>query len=326
MAKLEEIKINAERDALSEERQSIEATLASSTLLEQLMVDELKAAAASHGDARKTQLVERQEAQALSEQSLAGNEPITVVLSQLGWIRVAKGHDIDPTSLTYKQGDGFYATARGRNNQAVVCLCQQGRAYSTPAFTLPSARGQGEPVSSRFALPNGIGIVTLACDSEAAMYLLASDAGYGYICRFGDMVTAQKKGKAQLTVASDAHVLPMIAVPKGEHLMVAAITTSGRMLVFALDQLPVLPKGKGNKIINIPPKVRASERMCQLWIMDATTTVTLHAGRRHFALKPKDWQGFVGERAQRGKMLPQGLRSVDRVELANAADTPISIS
>ncbi|WP_419832501.1 DNA topoisomerase IV subunit A [Endozoicomonas atrinae] len=319
LAKLEEVKIRTEQDDLEQERNSLELTLGSEKRLKTLIKKEIKADAESFGDDRRSPIVVRSEAQALSQTDLMVSESITVVLSNKGWVRCAKGHDVDPLTLNYKSGDGYRLSAKGRSNQTSVFLDSTGRAYSVLTHTLPSARGQGEPLTGRVSPPSGATFEGLCVGDSSDCYLLASDAGYGFIAQFSDMVSKNKAGKTLLTLPKNAHVLTPIPV-SGNNPMLAAITNEGRMLVFPLQDLPKLGRGKGNKIINIPSARAAegSELMTQLAIINDGDTLTLFAGKRHVTLKATDLEHYRGERGRRGNKLPRGFQKVDKVEVVSA--------
>ena len=319
LAKLEEVKIRAEQDDLEQERNSLELTLGSERRLKTLIKKEIKADTESFGDDRRSPIVVRSEAQALSQTDLMVSESVTVVLSNKGWVRCAKGHDVDPLTLNYKSGDGYRLSAKGRSNQTSVFLDSTGRAYSVLTHTLPSARGQGEPLTGRVSPPSGATFEGLCVGDSSDCYLLASDAGYGFIAQFSDMVSKNKAGKTLLTLPKNAHVLTPIPV-SGNNPMLAAITNEGRMLVFPLQDLPKLGRGKGNKIINIA-SARAAERselMTQLAIINDGDTLTLFAGKRHVTLKTTDLEHYRGERGRRGNKLPRGFQKVDKVEVVSA--------
>ena len=319
LAKLEEVKIRAEQDDLEQERNSLELTLGSEKRLKTLIKKEIKSDAESFDDGRRSPIVVRSEAQSLSQTDLMVSESVTVVLSNKGWVRFAKGHDVDPLTLNYKSGDGYRLSAKGRSNQTSVFLDSTGRAYSILTHTLPSARGQGEPLTGRVSPPSGATFEGLCVSDSSDCYLLASDAGYGFIAQFSDMVSKNKAGKNLLTLPKNAHVLTPIPV-SGNNPMLAAITNEGRMLVFPLQDLPKLGRGKGNKIINIASARAAdrSELMTQLAIINDNDALTLFAGKRHVTLKATDLEHYRGERGRRGNKLPRGFQKVDKVEVVSA--------
>ena len=318
LAKLEEIKIRDEQAALTEERDDLEKTLRSKAKLTKLIRDELLAAAEEHGDERRTVIVERAAAQALSEEDLISSEPVTVVLSERGWARAAKGHDIDPTSLSYKSGDGFLCAARGKSNQQAVFLDSTGRAYSVPAHLLPSARGQGEPLSGRLKPADGAAFRGVMTGDPESRWLVASDAGYGFFVKLGELYSRARAGKACLRVPAGGDVVTPVPFPGGEfpqEAWVAAFSSIGRLLVFPAEELPELARGKGNKILGIPgPKFKAGEeRMTEMVVIGPDEGIQVHSGERTMTLKWEDLGHYDGNRGRRGMMLPRGWRKVDRV-------------
>ncbi|WP_337879719.1 DNA topoisomerase IV subunit A [Rheinheimera sp.] len=315
LAKLEEMKIRGEQAELEKERQYLEGVLGSEKKLTKLIRDELLADAEKYGDARRSPIVQREEAKALSEKELLPSEPVTVVLSEKGWVRCAKGHDVDGNSLQYKAGDGFRAAAIGRSNQQVAFLDSSGRSFACEAHDLPSARGQGEPLSGRFAIVAGESFEHVLMAEDSQKLLLASDAGYGFVGSFVDLVSRNKAGKAVLSLPTGAKVLPPVAIKNADTDLVVAISTEGRMLVFPLSELPQLSKGKGNKIISIPSARAASreEYVKLLAVVPQHTAVTLVAGKRKMTIKADDLQHYLGERGRRGNKLPRGLQRIDEL-------------
>ncbi|MDO6428049.1 DNA topoisomerase IV subunit A [Thalassotalea sp. 1_MG-2023] len=320
LAKLEEIKIRAEQDELNKEREYLEKTLNSKARMNTLLKKEILAAAEKYGDERRSTIVERTEAKALSEKDLVPSEPVTVVISEKGWARCAKGHDIDPEAMSYKAGDTFLCSARGRSNRPVVFIDSTGRAYATDAHSLPTARSQGEPLTGRFNLPTGENFEQTVMADDESSYLLSSDAGYGFVGKFSDMVSRNKNGKALLSLPSNAKVLSPKPINNFESSLVLTITSEGRMLVFPVKDLPVLSKGKGNKIINIASaRAKAREEFVTLIeIIAEGDAVTLHAGKRKLTLKATDITHYRGERGRRGNKLPRGLQRVDRIDIESA--------
>ncbi|WP_062264597.1 DNA topoisomerase IV subunit A [Endozoicomonas arenosclerae] len=321
LAKLEEIKIRAEQEELEDERKNLELTLSSERRLKTLVKKEIKADAEEFGDKRRSPIKVRQEAQALSETDLMTSDPVTVVLSEKGWVRCAKGHEVDPGSLNYKAGDKYRLSAKGKSNQSSVFIDSTGRAYSILTHTLPSARGQGEPLTGRVNPPSGATFEGLCVGDSNDCYLLASDAGYGFVVQHSDMVSKNKAGKALLTLPKYSQVMSPIPV-SGDEQVLAAITNEGRMLVFPLSELPKLARGKGNKIINIPA-ARASDRielMVHLSVMSKEDSLVLYAGKRHVTLKPADIDHYHGERGRRGNKLPRGFQKVDTVEVIRSGE------
>ncbi len=317
LARLEEMKLRAEQEALEKERADLQALLGSERRLNNLLKRELLADAEKYGDERRSPLVERAEAKALTEKELAPSEPVTVVLSAMGWVRAAKGHDVDVNGLTYKAGDQYLAAAVGRSNQQAVFLTNQGRTYALEAHTLPSARSQGEPLTGRCSLNPGEQAKFVLLDPEETRYLLCSDAGYGFICSYADLLSKNKTGKALLSLPEGAQVLPPQRLPTLDGALCLVISNEGRMQLFPLAELPALAKGKGNKMIGIPSARVASreEFVTQVAVIAPDQAVTLYAGKRKLTLKPSDLALYQGERGRRGARLPRGLQRVDRIEL-----------
>ncbi|EAW39715.1 DNA topoisomerase IV subunit A [marine gamma proteobacterium HTCC2080] len=318
LAKLEEMKIRGEQNELAEERDDLQKTLGSDARLKTLIKKELESVANDHGDDRRSPIVEREEAKAFSELELTTADPLTIVLSEKGWIRAAKGHDIDPEALSYKSGDGFKLAAKGRSNQPTVVFDSTGRSYSLPSHQLPSARGQGEPLTGRINPPSGATFEALLTGVDADRYLLASDAGYGFVGRFADLQTKNKAGKAVLSLPKGAGVLQPGSVGSAdETAMVAAVTNEGRLLVFPLTDLPELSRGKGNKIIGIPtPRAAAREElMVGAVVLVPGNVLQITAGKRHLKLKFSDLEHYRGERGRRGNKLPNGFQKVVAVDV-----------
>jgi topoisomerase IV subunit A len=317
LARLEEIKIRDEQAALTKESRDLEKILASTSRLKTLVKKELIKETKKFSDQRRTAIVTRKEAQAISEEELAPVEPITVVLSVNGWIRAAKGHDVEPAKLSYRAGDQLLATAEGKSNQLAIFLDTTGRAYSLPAHTLPSARGYGEPLSGRLVVPPKASFTAVLMGEPKQMLLMASDAGYGFLTHLADLVTKNQKGKAIQTLPKGSLPLTPLRIKNMDDTFLAAITNEGRLLLFPISDLPVIPKGKGNKIIQIPPK-RARQRQELLTFLLPVpngSTLTIFAGKRHFRLTFGNLMDFAGERGRRGKKLPRGFQNVDRVEV-----------
>ncbi|MPY25208.1 DNA topoisomerase IV subunit A [Shewanella sp. YLB-07] len=319
LAKLEEVKIKSEQNELEVERDKLELLLSSDRRLKTLIKKELKQDGETYGDDRRSPLVERTESKALTEQELAPVEAVTVVLSEKGWVRCAKGHDIDGNTLSYKSGDGFLCSAVGRSNQPSVFIGSTGRAFATETHTLPSARSQGEPITTRFNLSPGEVMEHLLLGDDEKFYLLASDAGYGFVGSYKDMVSRNKAGKALLSLPANAKVIKPQLVDKSKVESILAITNEGRMLLFSMEALPQLSKGKGNKIIGIPTEKAKNreELLIHLHVVPEDTSVTLWAGKRKLTLKPSDLEHYRGERGRRGAKLPRGLQRVDSVELGD---------
>ncbi|CAM5340702.1 DNA topoisomerase 4 subunit A OS=Stutzerimonas stutzeri OX=316 GN=parC PE=3 SV=1 [Stutzerimonas stutzeri] len=317
LARLEEMKIRAEQDELMKEREQLLALLGSETKLKKLVRKELLADAETYGDARRSPIVERAEARALSENELLPSEPVTVVISEKGWVRCAKGHDIDATGLSYKAGDGFKAAAGGRSNQFAVFIDSTGRSYSLAAHSLPSARGQGEPLTGRLTPPPGASFECVLLPDDDALYVIASDAGYGFVVKGDDLQAKNKAGKTLLSLPAGAKVVAPRPLHSRDDDWLAAVTTEGRLLVFPVRDLPQLGKGKGNKIIGIPGERVASreEYLVDLAVLPAGATLTLQAGKRTLSLKADDLEHYKGERGRRGNKLPRGFQRVDGLQV-----------
>jgi len=315
LARLEEMKIRGEQEELSKERDALQKTLSSKQRLRTLVKQEIKTDTESYGDDRRSLLVEREAAQALDETALIPSEPVTIVLSEQGWVRAARGHDVDPASLSYKAGDGFRAAALGRSNQQVVFLDSTGRAYTLSAHSLPSARGQGEPLTGRFNPPDGARFVGVMAGGPESLYLLASDAGYGFIARLGDMMARTRSGKSVLSLPRHARVLAPAPVSDPQSDQVAAVNLQGQMLVIPAAEVPRLNRGKGIKIQNVSSKKLASreEHLVGIASVPAGGSLVIHAGKRHLTLKPSDLETYTGDRGRKGSKLPRGLQRVDRL-------------
>lgn len=319
LAKLEEVKLKAEQDELDRERQQLELLLGSDRRMKTLLRKEILADAEKYGDERRSPLVERDEARALTERDLTPAEPVTVVLSSKGWVRAAKGHDVDGANLAYKSGDGYLAQAQGRSNQQVVFIDSTGRSYACEAHNLPSARTQGEPLTGRFNVVAGESIDHVLMAKDEQRFILASDAGYGFICKFADLVSRNKNGKAVLNLPVGAKILSPSPVQDVASDLIAVVSNEGRMLVFPVADLPELAKGKGNKMISIPAlRARSREEyVVAMAVVPADTGVTLLAGKRKLTLKPTDLEHYRGERGRRGNKLPRGLQRVDSIMIEN---------
>ena len=321
LAKLEEMKLRGEKDELETEKADLEKTLGSKARMQTLIKKELLAVAENYGDPRRSPLTEVEEAQAFSDEDLLTNDPITVVLSEKGWVRAAKGHDVKPRELNYRAGDEFAQAAKGRSNDVLVFLDSDGRSYNALAHTLPSARGQGEPLSGRFKAKNDARFVGVLMGSSDSKVLLASNAGFGFVGNLSDMVTKNKAGKACLSVPAGGIALPPVMIKQGlhdtENANVVAVTNQGRMLVFALKDLPELAKGKGNKLLNVPSAAFKSgeEELVGAVVVGVKDELLVHAGQRHLRLKAKDLESYAGERARRGRRLPRGFQKVDRLSV-----------
>jgi len=315
LAKLEEMKIRAEQDELSKERDWLQDTLGSMAKLRKLVAKELREDADNYGDARRSPIVVREEARALDETELVSADPVTVILSEKGWVRAAKGHEVDVESLSYRSGDSFCAAAKGRSNQTACFIDSTGRSYTLPSHTLPGARGYGEPLSALLSPPSGAIFVATLMGLDRDAYVLATDAGYGFVVRYADLVANKKAGKAVLSVPAGARVLHPCPVNRIAEDLIAIVSNEGRLLVFPVAELPELARGKGNKMMAIP-SARVQERVefvQDIAVLGSGHTLVVHAGKRHFALKPADLDHYRGERGRRGAKLPRGLQNVDRL-------------
>ena len=313
LAKLEEMKIRGEQEELNEERDGLDKTLKSASRLKTMIKNEIIEDAEAYGDERRTTLVEREAAQALDETQLVANEPVTVVLSQRGWARAAKGHEIDPLALSYKSGDSFLAAAQGRSNQLAMFIDSTGRVYSVIAHTLPSARGQGEPLSGRFKPPDGAEFCGTMIGDPDSQVLLASDAGYGFIATLSDLISRNKAGKSILRVPPGGRAVVPAPVPADCECLIAAVTSIGKLLVFEAEELPELAKGKGNKIIGIPSRKykEGEEKLVAVAMIAEEGNLQVLSGTRRMTIKWDDLDDYYYERGRRGNLLPQGWRKVE---------------
>ncbi len=315
LARLEEMKIKAEQKELRKERKEIEGILGSKAKLKTLVRNELKADIDEFGDARRSPIVSREAAQAMDETELISSEPVTIVLSEKGFVRAAKGHEVDPITMNYKAGDQYLDSAMTSSNQLAIFIDSTGRTYAVQCHTLPSARGLGEPLASRLNPPPGskfCGVVTGASDS---LVLLTSDAGYGFVTTIEDMITRNKKGKVLMKVPPGVSVLPPVIVPSMEDYWVVMVTSAGNMLIHHIDEIPVMPKGKGIKIINIPAaKLKSRDEIATaVAVINDQDSLQITSGKRQKIFSQDDMASFEGERAQRGHKLPPGLRAVERL-------------
>ncbi|MCK6371079.1 MAG: DNA topoisomerase IV subunit A [Gammaproteobacteria bacterium] len=321
LAKLEEMKIRGEQKELAAERDRLQKLLGSPAKLRSLVREEIEALAGEYGDERRTRLVEREAARAMAEEQLVTAEPVTVVLSERGWVRAAKGHDIDPESLSFKTGDAYFCAARGRSTELAVFLDSTGRAYSLPAHALPSARGQGEPLSGRLNPPDGASFRGVMIGDPQTPWLVASTAGYGFFVRLGELHSRNRAGKAALRLRPGWDVVvpapcPVSGFPGDAR--VAAVSSGGHLLVFSAAELPELPRGKGNRILGIPAgKLKSGEeKLVAIAVLGAGDSLVVRSGQRRMTLKSEDLQHYVGERGRRGLVLPRGWRNVDALDAA----------
>ena len=313
LARLEEMKLRGEQDELRKEQERLQQLLDSEKRLNTLIRKEIQDDAKRFADPRRCKLVERRPAQALDETSLTPSEAVVVVLSQKGWVRVAKGREIDAGALSYKSGDGFLGQAQGRSNQSAVFLDNTGRTYTLPAAGLASARGYGEPLTGKLSPPDGANFINVLLGNPEDLYLIATDAGYGFICAFDDLISRNKAGKVVLTVPDGAKIWPPLLVTGPETDRLTAISSDGRLLLFPVKDLPRLAKGKGNKMIDLP----GDERLIALTLTPPEKSLILTSGKRDLKLKPGDLENYAGERGRRGRPLPRGYQRVERVTIGD---------
>ncbi len=313
LAKLEEMRIRGERAELEKERAELEKILSSEGRLRKKVRDELERDVAQFGDARRSPMREREAAKAMAETELVPSEAVTVILSEKGWVRAAKGHEVDAAGLLYKSGDAFLQAATGRSNQQALFLDSTGRSYALPAHQLPSARGHGEPLSSQLQPPDGATFVALLMGADEDLYLVSTSAGYGFLVRLGELSTRNRAGKAVLNVTPGAKVLPPVRVTDLEASRLAAATDGGRLLLFPLAEMPELARGKGVKILNLSAKEK--ESIVALAVVPPGGHLKVHAGKRYLAFKPSEQEPFAGKRAARGAKLPRGFQNVGSLEV-----------
>ncbi|MDC1189858.1 DNA topoisomerase IV subunit A [Gammaproteobacteria bacterium] len=312
LAKLEQARLEKERDTLVAEQDEIEKILNSKTMLKTLIKKELTEIKENFGDERKSPIIENSDAKVFSEEETLVTEPITIVLSGAGWIRSAKGHEIDPVSLSYRGDDILQDFSRGKSNQMCVFLDSNGKAYSLPSHSLPSARGMGDPITGRVSADSGVKFVSSLIGNDDDKYMIMNTAGYGYISEFKNMVSNKKSGRAFMKIPNNADLLRAIRV-RDDHVYIAAISNIGRLLIFKIDELPMLAKGKGNKIINIPTAkfVAKEEFMAHAQLISLSSSLRIdRVGKGSLTLKLKDLENYISSRAKRGNMLPQGYRKV----------------
>lgn len=315
--KLEEMKIRGELDELAIERKSLELLLSSDTRLKTLIRKELTADAEKFGDDRRSAIVQRNAARALSETELLPTEPLTIVLSESGWVRAAKGYDVDAEALNYRTGDRYMLSVNARSNQQIVFLDSTGRSYSVSAHTLPSARGQGEPLSGRLQMPADARFVAVLAGELDKPLLLSNTAGYGFVTTLENLLAKNKAGKALFNLPEGAEILPPLWIENSNDSL-AVVAGDGRLLVFAANEMPNLNRGKGVRLINIPQArfVSKQEWLHSVTVVPENSSLTFHAGKRHLTLKPADLSHYTGDRGKRGNKLPRGLQKVTKVELA----------
>ena len=315
LAKLEELKIKADLGNLKKEKKELEAILKSKQRLKTVIKKEIETDAKLFADDRQSEIKEAKEAKVIDEKSLITSEPVTIVLSEKGWVRAAKGHDIDPTSLNYKSGDNFKQMSQGKTNQLAVFIDSSGRCYSLTSHSLPSARSFGEPVSARLTPPDGVSFEGVMTGTPDTVYLLAADSGYGFMIKLKDIYTKNRNGKLILKVPENSNVLLPTKVNDIENDWVAAVSSIGRLLMFPISELTLLTKGKGLKIIQIPPaKLKTREEyVVAMTAMGETDNLTIFTNKRHTVLKADEHEKFIGERGRRGAMLSRNFRNVIRI-------------
>ena len=315
LARLEEMKIRGEQDELAKELERIIAILGSKARLKKLVKDELLADAKKFGDARRSPLVQRDAAQAIDESELVPSEPMTVVLSEKGWIRAAKGHEVDAAGLSYREGDGLLVAVKSRSTQQVAFLDSTGRSYSTVVHGLPSARGNGEPLTGRFSPAAGASFQAAASGDNDTRFVLASSHGYGFVTRFENLTGRNKAGKAMLNLTPNAKVLQPAAVANLDADRIVAVTSAGHLLAIPASELPELDKGKGNKLIDIPKSRLGTERVIAVAAVSPGQSLQVRSGQRTMSLSFKDLDEYVGARASRGGLLPRGWQKVDGLDV-----------
>ncbi|HEX2549476.1 MAG TPA: DNA topoisomerase IV subunit A, partial [Gammaproteobacteria bacterium] len=317
LARLEEMQIKAEQKDLAKEKDEIEQTLGSNARLKKLVRRELTEDAEKYGDKRRSPIVQRAESQAMSETEILPTEPVSVIVSKMGWVRAAKGHEVDPTSLNYKAGDEFQSMAQGRSNQSAIFFDTTGRVYSLPTHTLPSARGQGEPLTGRLNPPANAQFIGVLIGENEQNYLLASDAGYGFIVQLGELQGKNRAGKSALNVPNGGKALTPRLIKNKDTDLIATATNTGHLLIFPLKELPELTKGKGNKILQIPSSrvLTREEYLVDIVTLGPEQTLVIMAGSKKLALKPKDWEHYLSERGRRGNKLPRAFQNPDKIEV-----------
>ena len=308
LARLEEIELKREQSDLEAEKAQIEAYLNNPDKLTGLMMEELTADMKEHGDKRQSPIVERTEATALKETDLAPSEPVTVIVSKSGWIRSAKGHDIDAANMNYRSGDAYLAHAQGKSNEKVYLMDNTGRSYRLDAHTLPSARGQGEPLTSLLKPTGGANFVNVLMGQDDSKLIMASSQGYGFINTFADLDTNQKAGK---NVINFDDACSLITHQIGEQdTLVGVVSSAGHLLVYPLTELPMMKKGKGNKLIDL----KDGDSVVAITTFAEGDSLSLDSGKRTLTLKPMDIANFMGTRGRRGALLPKGFQKVSGVQ------------
>ena len=320
LARLEEMQIKGEQDELSKEKDGLEQILGSNARLKKLLRKELQADMEKFGDVRRAPIVKRKEAQAISETEIMPTEPLTVVISSMGWVRAAKGHEVDPLSLSYKAGDSYLSSAMGRSNQAAVFLDTTGRTYSLPAHTLPSARGQGEPLTGRLNPTANAQFIAVLFGDPQQQFLVASDGGYGFIGKLEDFYAKNRAGKGTLSLPKGSKPLQPRLVTDKEKSLIATATNTGHLLICSMKEMPELAKGKGNKILQIPGArlLTREEYLADIVVLQEKQILTIKSGNKELKLKPNDWKHYLSERGRRGNKLPRAFQKVDKLGVIDA--------
>ena len=314
LAKLEQIKLEDERSKLSDEQKEIETILSSKARLKTLIKKELLEIKENFGEERRSPIKNASNAKVFSEEETLVTEPITVVLSEAGWIRSGKGHEIDPSSLSYRGEDKLQDYARGKSNQTAVFIDSSGKVFSIPSHSLPSARGMGEPISGRVNAESGVNFISALIGEPDDKFIFTNTAGYGYISEFSNTISNKKTGKAFMKIPEGASLIKSQKL-REDHQYIAAVSSIGKLLIFRLDELPILPKGKGNKIINIPTAKFKSkeERMLDIQLLAEDSNLVVHYGTKTRSLPFKDWQHYISSRAKRGNILAGHLKRVESI-------------
>jgi len=314
LAKLEQIKLEDERSKLSDEQKEIETILSSKARLKTLIKKELLEIKENFGEERKSPIKSASNAKVFSQEETLVTEPITVVLSEAGWIRSGKGHEIDPSSLSYRGEDKLQDYARGKSNQTAVFIDSSGKVFSIPSHSLPSARGMGEPISGRVNAESGVNFISALIGEPDDKFIFTNTAGYGYISEFSNTISNKKTGKAFMKIPEGASLIKSQKL-REDHQYIAAVSSIGKLLIFRLDELPILPKGKGNKIINIPTAKFKSkeERMLDIQLLAEDSNLVVHYGTKTRSLPFKDWQHYISSRAKRGNILAGHLKRVESI-------------
>ena len=313
LAKLEENKLTAEQNELNKEKEGLEQILNSASRLKTLIKKELLADQKEHGNARMSPLVQREQAQALSVEERIQAEPVTVVVSEKGWIRAGKGHELNGAELNYRPGDHFLAQVPCQTNSSLNLLDSTGRSYSLSAHGLPSVRGFGEPLTATLKPPPGASFIDLQLLAPEQVILMSSQAGYGFMTTADQLACKTKNGKSVVKVPKDLKAIPMKLVDNAESQYLAVVTNTGRLLIFPIAELPQLPRGKGNKLMQLPPKELDKEYCIDTAVLNENSSLIVSTGKREFTIKPKDLSNFHGERGRRGNLLPKSYRQVKHI-------------